>query len=106
MAAFDRNAWPRSIGLPGRNRRNPHTAPALGLDGVEFGDTFERLAGNRRRTADSKLVEVSADMCPTEGELHCPSFGERPVTGIAVNLQDAGEAGQMNDRSLRLAVGA
>jgi hypothetical protein len=23
-AAFDRNAWPRSIGIPGRNRRNPH----------------------------------------------------------------------------------
>ncbi|HEY5796723.1 MAG TPA: hypothetical protein VIU82_17065, partial [Bosea sp. (in: a-proteobacteria)] len=23
MAAFDRNAWPRSIGLHGRNRRNP-----------------------------------------------------------------------------------
>jgi hypothetical protein len=26
VAAFDRNAWPRSIGLPGRNRRNPHKA--------------------------------------------------------------------------------
>src|SRR6267143_639230 len=24
VAAFDRNAWPRSIGMPGRNRRNPH----------------------------------------------------------------------------------
>src|SRR5271169_2152445 len=24
-AAFDRNGWPRSIGIPGRNRRNPHT---------------------------------------------------------------------------------
>ena len=23
VAAFDRNAWPRSIGIPGRNRRNP-----------------------------------------------------------------------------------
>src|SRR5215217_9558395 len=23
FTAFDRNAWPRSIGLPGRNRRNP-----------------------------------------------------------------------------------
>jgi hypothetical protein len=26
VAAFDRNAWPRSIGIPGRNRRNPHFA--------------------------------------------------------------------------------
>jgi transposase len=24
VAAFNRNAWPRSIGLPGRNHRNPH----------------------------------------------------------------------------------
>src|SRR5712671_803443 len=23
VAAFDRNAWPRSIGMPGRNPRNP-----------------------------------------------------------------------------------
>ena len=23
VAAFDRNAWSRSIGIPGRNRRNP-----------------------------------------------------------------------------------
>jgi hypothetical protein len=26
VAAFDRNAWPRSIGILGRNRRNPHAA--------------------------------------------------------------------------------
>src|SRR5207249_2120251 len=25
MAAFDRTAWSRSIGIPGRNPRNPHT---------------------------------------------------------------------------------
>jgi hypothetical protein len=31
VAAFDRNAWPRSIGIPGRNRRNPHEARARGL---------------------------------------------------------------------------
>ncbi|MET4324138.1 hypothetical protein ABIC02_007930, partial [Bradyrhizobium sp. RT5a] len=24
VAAFDRNAWSRSIGIPGRNPRNPH----------------------------------------------------------------------------------
>src|SRR6266851_2732973 len=28
VAAFDRNAWPRSIGIPGRNRRNPHAERA------------------------------------------------------------------------------
>jgi EamA-like transporter family len=26
VAAFNRNAWPRSTGIPGRNRRNPHSA--------------------------------------------------------------------------------
>src|SRR5229473_1767500 len=25
VAAFDRNAWSRSIGIPGRNPRNPHS---------------------------------------------------------------------------------
>jgi hypothetical protein len=28
VAAFDRNAWPRSIAIPGRNRRNPQACDA------------------------------------------------------------------------------
>jgi|SRR6266702_1744651 len=30
VAAFDRNAWSRSIGIPGRNPRNPHTPSLAG----------------------------------------------------------------------------
>src|SRR5450755_997878 len=42
VAAFDRNAWPRSIGIPGRNRRNPHrshtTPTAIGYPHKASGD--------------------------------------------------------------------
>src|SRR5215211_7050868 len=40
VAAFDRNAWPRSIGIPGRNRRNPHPGPywRANLSGDVFAD--------------------------------------------------------------------
>src|SRR5215216_3564816 len=37
VAAFDRNAWPRSIGIPGRNRRNPHKGQAMEIEGTTFG---------------------------------------------------------------------
>jgi hypothetical protein len=36
------------------------TAPTLGVDGIEFSDAFEWLAGNRCGTADSKLVRQLA----------------------------------------------
>jgi hypothetical protein len=36
------------------------TPPTLGLDGIEFSDAFEWLAGNRCGTADSKLVRQLA----------------------------------------------
>jgi hypothetical protein len=29
VAAFNRNAWPRSTGIPGRNRRNPQSFAAF-----------------------------------------------------------------------------
>jgi hypothetical protein len=44
VAAFDRNAWPRSIGIPGRNRRNPHRNP-LGA-----GSRHEAMALSSRAT--------------------------------------------------------
>src|SRR5215467_7813618 len=31
VAAFDRNAWPRSIGFPGRSRRSPQMRPTRPL---------------------------------------------------------------------------
>jgi hypothetical protein len=44
-------------------------------------------------------------MSPAEGELHRATLGERAIAGIAVRLQDAGEAGEMDDRSLRSTIG-
>jgi hypothetical protein len=36
--------------------------------------------------------------------LHVAAFGKRPV-GIAINLENAREAGEMSDRPLGLAIG-
>ena len=65
------------------------------LDGIETSDALERFAGDRRRTGGGEFVEVAADMGPAEGELHVAALGEHPVAGIAVDLQDALEAGEM-----------
>jgi hypothetical protein len=40
VAAFDRNAWPRSIGIPGRIRRNPHFLLASSAIHCRFVDRF------------------------------------------------------------------
>ena len=45
-------------------------------------------------------------MGPTKGELHGAAFSKHPVTAIAVNLQDALEAGEISDRPLGLAIGS
>ena len=39
-------------------------------------------------------------MCPAEGELHVADARELAVSGIAVDLQHAAEAGEMFDRLL------
>ena len=44
-------------------------------------------------------------MGPAEGELHVAALGEHPVAAIAIDLQDALEAGEVGDRPLGLAVG-
>jgi hypothetical protein len=44
VAAFDRNAWPRSIGLHGRNRRNPQ---GLIKKDVRTSDAVQTLASEQ-----------------------------------------------------------
>jgi hypothetical protein len=45
VAAFDRNAWSRSIGIPGRNPRNPHEIVLIDLPlWVHFALAAERQA--------------------------------------------------------------
>ena len=43
----------------------------------------------------SKFVEAAAQMGPEEGKLGVPALFQRAIAGIAVNLQDAGEAGHI-----------
>jgi hypothetical protein len=45
-------------------------------------------------------------MGPAEGKLHLAALSQHPVGAIAINLQDAFEAGQMVDWPLGLAIGA
>jgi hypothetical protein len=44
-------------------------------------------------------------MAPAEGKLDGIALGQDAVSGIAVHLQDAGEAIEMAERPLGLAVG-
>ena len=75
------------------------------LDGIETGDAFERFAGDRRRARGGEFVEAAANMGPAEGELHVAALGEHPIAAIAVDLQNALEAGEVGDRPLGLAIG-
>jgi hypothetical protein len=61
VAAFDRNAWPRSIGIPGRNRRNPHAQ--------RFEDLFPFFQQRGRRSWFD----------PPEREAPPPDFSKAPA---------------------------
>jgi hypothetical protein len=45
-----------------------------------------------------QFVKVLAHMAPGEGEPHLAALGQHLVAGIAVDLQDAAETGEMRDR--------
>jgi len=100
-----------SASTSGRLRCLPHGAALVGgaaanvvLDPVQGGDARQRLAGDRRHAALCQLVERSTDMTPAEREPHLAPLGQRLIAGVAVDLQDAAEAGEMRDRAHRLAV--
>ena len=87
-------------------------APLLGaaaadvlLDRVEPPDAFERLAGDRRRAGGGELIKPSAHMRPAESEFDVAALGEDAIAGVAIDLENAFEAGEMGDRPLRLAIG-
>ena len=55
------------------------------LDGIERGDLFQRLAGNRRKFGSGEFVEVALDV----GPVRCQSlstFAEVDRLGAKVNL--------------------
>src|SRR5581483_1393653 len=76
----------------------------LGLDGIEVGDARERLAGDRRGATGGDLVELAPYMAPAEGEVNLARLGERPVAGIAIDLEDAAEAHEMSGGAFGLAI--
>ena len=54
-------------------------APDSALDAVEFGDAFQRLAGDRRRASGGEIEEAAAHMRPAEGERHGVPLGQNPI---------------------------
>ena len=66
---------------------------------------MERLAGDWRFAAVGELIEPPSHMRPAEREAHVALFGEGAVAGVAVDLENALEAGEMRDRLRRFAVG-
>ena len=82
-------------------------AADLRLDGVEPADLLQGLEGDRRLGRLVAVVEVASAVRPAEGEPHRaagPVAREALEAAVAVDLQDAGEAGQMRRRSLALAI--
>lgn len=55
-------------------------------------------------TCSGKFIEAAADVAPAESELDIIALGQRPVSGVAIDLQDAGEGVEMTARALGLAV--
>lgn len=80
-------------------------SPYLVLDLVELGDALERLRGDRRGPGLRQFVEASADMRPAERQAHGIALGQRPVSGVAVDLQDSDEALKVPQWLFGLAVG-
>src|SRR5450756_668637 len=63
------------------------------LDGIDSRNVGERFARDRRRTWGSEFVKVAAYMRPAERKPDVAPLGELAVAGIAIDLQDALEAG-------------
>jgi hypothetical protein len=79
------------------------------LDGIECRDPFQRLVGDRRRTAFVDIEEVAPPVQPAESERHrasiTPRISQLFVDRIAVALHDAGIACQQSKRVLAAAAG-
>src|SRR5690606_28316208 len=89
--------WPRSR-LPPSTARVGRLAADLGLDSIQRADTLQRVAGDRRVPTLGDVVEAAPEVRPAQGEgertAGAYGIGERAVGGIAIDLQDTGEAGE------------
>jgi hypothetical protein len=65
VAAFDRNAWPRSIGIPGRNRRNPHAGVAAARKRQKIGTYGDNESeNNSAHSSPSRSIEAEVVATP------------------------------------------
>ena len=82
-------------------------AADLGLDRVQLADAFERLGRDRRVAALGDVVEAATEVAPAEGQRQRSAgalgIGQRIIGDVAVDLQDAAEAGEMANRVLAAA---
>src|SRR3974390_3781844 len=84
-----------------RGARAGGAAADARLDLVEFGDSPQRLGGDRRAGGMVEIKKLAPDMRPAEGELHRALFpllllsSQRLEPGIAVALQHPGEGGEV-----------
>jgi hypothetical protein len=66
---------------------------------------LQRLARDRRGANCREFVEVAPHVHPAEGELDLAPFGKLWIGVVAIDLQDALEAGKMAEQPLGFAVG-
>src|SRR3974390_1039086 len=79
-------------------------AANVALDVIERADAREHLGGDRRGRCRLDLEEATAHMRPTEGERDIAGFRQSLIGAVAVDLQQAFEAGKMSGWPFVLAV--
>jgi len=63
----------------GRRDVRRRRATDVPLDGIERGDMFQRLAGNRRKSGGGEFVEVALDVGPVERKPDVAAIGQLTV---------------------------
>lgn len=89
----------RRAGLTGRKALAGRDATDIGLDGIEVGDTAQPFSCNLRPVTVEDLFQFAPCVRPAMGHPNggtalARGFGETVVAGVAVDLQNAVEAGQ------------
>jgi hypothetical protein len=80
-------------------------APDLGFDGVEGADPVEGFLGDGRTVGLVHVEELAADVGPASGLGDPPAFIQAVEAGVAIGMQDSGEASQVGDGTFAAAIG-
>ena len=89
----------RGAGLAGRQALTGRDAADIGLDGIELGDAAQAFGGDLGSVAVEDFLEFAPRMRPAMRHPNgraalAGGFGQPVVAGIAIDLQDAVEAGE------------